>query len=119
MKIKTLTLSLGAAMLCVFTTPAHSQQKPLAQGVATLVSGDYKGANGTHMETFWAHATVSTPAASSVANVGYLLSNCGTAHSENVGALFVGKIVPGRSFEILSHDPGDTSTACWMIYKRR
>jgi hypothetical protein len=115
MKIKTLSLLLEAAMLCV-TTIANCQQKPLAQGVATLAPGNY---NGSDMATFWAHTTVSTPAASSIANVGYQLSSCGTANSENVGALFIGKIVPGKSFEILSHDAGDTSAVCWTIYKRR
>jgi hypothetical protein len=116
MKIKTLSLLLGAAILCVFTTAAHCQQKPLAAGVATLTPGKY---NGTDLATFWARTTVSTRAASSIANAGYSLTNCGTANSENVGALFIGKIIPGKSFEILSHDAGDTSVVCWTIYKRR
>lgn len=119
MKLKPFSLLLAAAMLSLFTTTANCPQKPLAQGVTTLAPGHYKGTNGTNMETFWAHATVATSAAYSIANVGYSLTNCGTAHSENVGALFIGKIVPGKTFEILSHDAGDTSTVCWSIYKRR
>ena len=116
MKTKTLSLSLGAAMLCVFTTTANCQQKPLAQGVATLAPGNYDGSN---IVTFYSRVTVSTRAAAATGSVGYQLTNCGTNKPESVGALFVGKIVPGASFEIVSHDPGDTSTVCWTVYKLR
>ena len=116
MKLKNLSLLLGAAMLCVFTTAGNCQQKPLAQGVATLAPGNYDGSN---IASFYSHVTVSTRAAGATGSVGYQLTNCGTNKPEGVGALFVGKIVPGKSFEILSHDPGDTGTICWVIYKLR
>jgi hypothetical protein len=116
MKLKTLSLSLGAAMLCVFTAAGNCQQKPLAQGVATLTPGNYDGAN---IVTFYSHATVPTRAAGATGSVGYQLTNCGTKKPESVGALFVGKIVPGASFEILSLTGDDTSTVCWVIYKLR
>jgi hypothetical protein len=56
---------------------------------------------GANILTFYVHVTVSTRAAGPAENVGYQLTNCGTSRPEGVGALFVGKIVPGESFELL------------------
>jgi hypothetical protein len=116
MKIKNLSLLLVAAMLCVFTIVGNCQQKTLAQGVATLAPGNYDGSN---IVTFYSHVTVSTRAAGPTGSVGYSLTSCGTTKPESVGALSVGKIVPGKSFEILSLSGDDTSTVCWVIYKLR
>jgi len=67
-------------------------------------------------------ATVSTPAACAPGSTCvYKLTNCGKSSSTAIGALAIGTVKPGTSFQIISLNSsaaivaGDASTVCWQI----